>query len=220
MKRILMIMVSLFALNVVLMAQPPKGMGKNDAEAKKILDAVSVKFKSFKTFQASFVLKIENASGKSLGNKTGTVYMKGNRYKINVSGQEIFSDGVTIWTYEKASNEVTINKIDPSSNALTPQKLFTNFYDKDFLYKLNGMVKEGGKNMQEIELTPIDKTKTFHKVLLYIDKSMIGSTKIFEKSGSRYTYTVSNLKSDAALTDQSFVFDAKKYPGVEVVDLR
>jgi outer membrane lipoprotein-sorting protein len=128
--------------------------------------------------------------------------MKGNRYKINVSGQEIFSDGLTIWTYEKASNEVTINKIDPSSNALTPQKLFTNFYDKDFLYKLNGMAKEGGKNMQEIELTPIDKTKTFHKVLLYIDKSMIASTKIFEKSGSRYTYTVSNLKSDAALTDQ------------------
>jgi outer membrane lipoprotein-sorting protein len=82
------------------------------------------------------------------------------------------------------------------------------------------MVKEGSKNMQEIELTPIDKTKTFHKVLLYIDKSMIASTKIFEKSGSRYTYTVSNLKSDAALTDQSFVFDAKKYPGVEVVDLR
>jgi outer membrane lipoprotein-sorting protein len=87
MKRILMTLFSLLISNLVLMAQAPKGMGKNDANAKKILDAVSVKFKSFKTFQASFVLKIENATGKSLGNKTGTVYMKGNRYKINVSGQ-------------------------------------------------------------------------------------------------------------------------------------
>ena len=207
-------------LCIITNAQPPKGMGKSDADAKKILDAVSAKFKSYKTVQASFQLKIENGAGKNLGNKTGTVYMKATKYRVSITGQEIFSDGTNIWNYDKSSNEVTINKFDPSANSLTPQKLFTNFYDKDFLYKLNGTVKEGGKNRQEIELTPIDKSKPFFKVMLYVDQSTIYTTKIFEKTGNKYTYSVSNMKTNENIPDASFVFDAKKYPGVEVVDLR
>lgn len=201
-------------------AQPPKGMGKSDADAKKILDAVSGKFKSYKTVQANFSLKIENGSGKNMGNKAGKVLMKGTKYRIIVPGQDIFCDGSNIWSYEKSSNEVTISKIDPSANSITPQKLFTNFYDKDFLYKLNGTVTESGKKMQEIELTPVDKSKNFHKVMLYVDNNNISTTKVFEKTGNRYTYSVTNMKSDAPIADDMFVFDAKKYPGVEVVDIR
>jgi len=201
-------------------AQVPKGMGKSDADAKKILDAISTKFKGYKSVTAKFVLKIENASGKSIGTKSGSVFMKATKYRISMPGQEMFSDGSTTWTYEKSSNEVTINKIDPAANSITPQKLFTNFYDKDFLYKLNGMVKEGGKDMQEIELTPVDKSKPFHKVLLYVNNSTICSTKVYEKTGNRYTYSVSNMNTSSIVPDNTFLFDAKKYPGVEVVDLR
>lgn len=200
--------------------QPPKGMGQSDPAAKKVLDAVSTKFKSYKTVEASFQLSIVNASGKSLGTKTGKVYMKGTKYRISLTGQEMFCDGTTIWNYDKAANEVTISKIDPTANSITPQKLFTNFYDKDFLYKLNGVVKEGGKNTQEVELTPIDKTKPFFKVLLYIESSTIWTTKVMEKNGSKFTYQVSNMKTGKPITEDVFVFDAKKYPGVEVVDLR
>ena len=212
----LVMLTSLFTAH----AQIPKGMGSSDPQAKKILDAVSAKFKTFKSVQAKFSLKIENASGKALGTKTGTVFMKGGRYRISVTGQEIFSDGSNVWTLDKASKEVTISKIDPSANSLTPQKLFTNFYDKDFLYKLNGKAKVGAKSMNEVELTPIDKTKPFHKILLYVDNNTIASTKLFEKSGNRYTYTTSGLNPNANITDATFVFDPKKYPGVEVVDLR
>ena len=197
-------------------AQAPKGMGKSDPDAKKILDAVSTKFKTFKTVQGKFSLKIENAAGKVLGIKNGNVSMKGSKYRISVTGQEIFSDGSNIWTLDKASKEVTISKIDPSANSLTPQKLFTNFYDKDFLYKLNGTTK----SVSEIELTPTDKTKPFFKILLYVDKNSISTTKLFEKTGNRYTYSTTSLTPNANVPDATFVFDSKKYPGVEVVDLR
>ena len=199
-----------------LSAQAPKGMGKSDPDAKKILDAVSTKFKTFKTVQGKFSLKIENAAGKVLGIKNGNVSMKGSKYRISVTGQEIFSDGSNIWTLDKASKEVTISKIDPSANSLTPQKLFTNFYDKDFLYKLNGTTK----SVSEIELTPIDKTKPFFKILLYVNKNSISTTKLFEKTGNRYTYITTSLISNGNVPDATFVFDSKKYPGVEVVDLR
>ena len=219
MKKLYTTLVLLTATFLSVTAQP-KGMGKSDPEAKKVLDAVSNKFKTFKTVSAKFSLKIENAAGKNLGVKTGSVYMKGLKYRITVTGQEIFSDGSNVWTFDKASNEVTISRLDPSANSLTPQKLFTNFYDKDFLYKLNGPVKLNGKNLKEVELTPIDKTKQFHKVLVYVDNNAINTTKIFEKTGNRYTYSTNTLTPNGAIADAMFVFDAKKYPGVEIVDLR
>jgi len=195
---------------------------KNDPDAKKILDKVSAKFKTYKSPQAAFSYQVENAQGKVLSTKKGTVRMSGSKYYVSMGGLEIFSDGRTSWSYDKSANEVTVNGVDAAGNNMTPQKLFTNFYDKDFLYKLNGEKKIGGKKVQEIEMTPIDKTRPFHKVYVYVDKgaNTIYSTKFLEKSGNRYSYTINSLKPNVASSDADFAFDKKKYPGVEVVDLR
>ena len=139
-----------------------------------------------------------------------------------MDGLEIFSDGKTSWNYDKSANEVTVNGVDAGGSNMTPQKLFTNFYDKDFLYLLNGEKKVGAKTMQEIEMTPTDKTRPFHKVYVYVDKATntIYSAKFLEKSGNRYSYTINSLKANASAADAQFAFDKKRYPGVEVVDLR
>ncbi|MET0464842.1 MAG: outer membrane lipoprotein carrier protein LolA [Chitinophagaceae bacterium] len=195
---------------------------KNDPEAKKVLDAVSAKFKTYTSVQAGFSYKVEDAKGKVQSNKAGTITMKGNKYKVNFGTTEIFCDGKTVWSYDKSSNEVTIDNLDASAGKLTPQKLFTNFYDKDFLYLLNGEKKVGAKTVQEIEMTPTDKSKAFHKVYLQVDKAAktIYSTKVLENSGNKFTYTVTTMKTNTAVADALFVFDKKKYPGVEEVDLR
>jgi len=49
---------------------------------------------------------------------------------------------------------------------------------------------------------------------------MINSTQIFEKTGNRYQYALSNISTNAAIGDDMFVFDSKKFPGVEIIDLR
>ena len=195
---------------------------KNDPEATAILKAVSDKFKSFKTVQATFTYKVEDANGKVMSSKTGTVWMKGTRYRVSFAGQEIFSDGKTVWNYDKAANEVTISNLDEAGGMITPQKLFTNFYDKDFFSVYNGEKKVGARTLQEIEMTPTDKGKAFHKVYIMIDKAAktIYSTKVLENGGNRYTYTVTNMKTNQAVADDQFVFNKTKYPGVEEVDLR
>ena len=212
----------LLALSTTLFSAIAQTSTKNDPDAKKILDKVSAKFKTFKSPQAAFTYQIENAQGKVLSTKKGTVQMRGSKYRVSMSGLEIFSDGRTSWSYDKSANEVTVNGVDATGNNMTPQKLFTNFYDKDFLYKLNGEKKIGNKKVQEIEMTPIDKTRPFHKVYVYVDKdaSAIYSTKFLEKSGNRYSYTINSLKPNATTSDADFAFDKNKYPGVEVVDLR
>jgi len=197
-------------------------IGNSDPDAKKILDEVSTKIKSYKAIQGTFTLRIENAQGDPQGSKKGTVYIKGNKYRVIITGQEIFCDGKNVWTYDKSSNEVTITKYDPSMTTMTPQKLLTDFYDKDFLYKLNGEQKLGNRMVQEIEMTPVDKTKNFYKIYLYIDKAKktVYSGKMLDKNGNRYLYTIDTMNGNAAVSDAVFVFDKSKYPGVEVVDLR
>jgi len=197
-------------------------LGKNDPDAKKVLDALSAKLKSYKAVQSNFTLTVEDAKGKLQGSKSGVVYVKGNKYHISVTGQEVYCDGKDVWTYDKSSNEVTITKVDPATQTISPEKFFTNFYDKDFLYKLNGESKLNGRTVQEVELTPVDKTKSFYKALLYVDKTQhtLVSIKWFDKSGNRYTLNTSKLNGNAPLTDVQLAFNKARYPGVEEVDLR
>ena len=195
---------------------------KNDPAAKKNLDAVSAKFKTFSTVQAGFAYKVENAAGKVLSSKTGTILMKSTKYRLTFSGQEIICNGSTVWNFDKGANEVTISNVDPAAGTITPQKLFSNFYDKDFYYTLNGEKKIGTKVVQEIQMTPVDKKKAFHTVYLQIDKASqtIYSTKVLENGGNRYSYTVTTMKTNVPAADNQFVFDKSKYPGVNVEDLR
>ncbi len=216
MKKLYSILAVLLSSVLVVSAQ------KSDPEAKKVLDAVSAKFKSFKSVQASFAYKVEDARGKVQASKTGTLVMKGTKYKVTFVGQEIFCDGKTVWNYDKSAKEVTINNVEASGSTISPQKLFTNFYDKDFLYMLNGEKKVGARTIQEIELTPTDKSKNFHKVYVQVDKNAktIYSMRVLENGGNRYTYTINSMKTDAAVNDAQFVFQKGQYPGVEEVDLR
>lgn len=202
-------------------AQSGTNPTKSDPDAKRILDAVSTKFKSFASPQASFTYQVENAQGKALSTKKGTVVMKGNKFKVNMDGMEIFSDGRTVWNYDKSANEVTVNNLS-EGGGMTPQKVFTNFYDRDFFYKLNGVKTVGGKSIQEIELTPTDKTRPYFKVYVWVDKAAntIYSARFLEKSGGRYSYTINSLRPKSTVGDAEFVFNKAKYPGVEVVDLR
>jgi len=51
------------------------------------------------------------------------------------------------------------------------------------------------------------------------DKS-IQSWTMFDKSGNKYKYTISKFAPNVNVADAMFTFDPKKYPGVEIIDLR
>lgn len=196
-------------------------IGKNDPEATAILKKVSAKYKSFQTLTADILLTVENGQGQKTSSHSGKLYLKGNKYYIQMGDDASFSDGANIYNYDKDAKEIQVTRYNPDDKLITPQKLFTDFYKRDFLYKLNE-TSAGGAATQEIELTPVDKSQVYFKVLLDVDKSSkaITGAKIFEKNGNKYTYSIKAQKPNAAVPDSRFVFDAKAYPGVEVIDLR
>lgn len=197
-------------------------LAANDPAAKVILDKVSAKFKTYKSVQAAFTMNVEDYTGKVVATRTGNLTMKGDKYRIAMKEQEILSNGVDLWNYDANTNEVQISKLDPSQEEITPQKMFSNFYDKDFLYKLNGEKKVGSKVLQEIELTPTNKNQSFHKVYVLIDNATntLTGMKVLENNKNQIVYTITSFSGKPVLTDETFVFNTKRYPGVEVIDLR
>ena len=115
-----------------------------------------------------------------------------------------------------------VSSFNPDEQTLSPAKLFTNFYDKEYSYKYLGTRKVAGKNCDVVEMTPNSKSKQFSKVELAIDQktnTIVGGN-VWEKNGNKYEYQISNFTTNPNVPDSYFAFDKSKHPGVEVVDLR
>jgi len=209
----------LSALSLFIAVQ--SSFAQNDAKAKAILQTVSKKVNGLKSLKANFALHLMGGNGKTKQTKKGSFMMKGPKYRISLDDQEVICDNKTVWTYVKAAKEVQVSNYNPDEQTISPAKLFTNFYDKEYSYRYMGMKKVGGKNCDQIELIPINKSKQFSKVQLCVDNTgtVVGGD-VYEKNGNQYRYEVSNYKPNSDISDATFSFDPKKYPGVEVVDLR
>jgi outer membrane lipoprotein-sorting protein len=213
--------VTLCALAVCCAIKPV--MAQTDPKAKAVLDAVSKKVNSLKSMKANFSITLTGGKGgKVTDSKKGSIFLKGQKYHVLLSNQEIISDAKTVWTYNKDAKEVQVNNFNPAEQSISPAKLFTNFYDKEYKSVYKGQRKEQGKNCDVIELEPIDKTKQLSKIELLIDKAtnmMVGGN-YWEKNGNKYQIAVSGFTQNPDLQDSYFTWNAKEHAGVEVVDLR
>ena len=196
--------------------------GQADKKAQQILDGVSSKYKSYKSLKATFTILAENGKDKKTDVQKGTIYLKGSAYRLEIAGQDVISDGKTRWTFLKDANEIQIDNLKIDENSITPSNIFT-MYEKGWNSKFAGEVQNGAVNYQLIELIPIDaKSKNVFKVKLTINKleKFISSVQIFDKNGNIQTITVDKFSPDAISDESLFSFNATKYPGAEVIDLR
>lgn len=195
---------------------------QKDPTAKKVLDEMSQKFRSLNGFTAEFDFTFQDASGGS-ERQSGEIAVKGEQYRLKLPDQEIFNDGKTVWTYIQADGykEVTINDVSQMEGELTPSNIYR-MYESGFDYKLLKEKVFQGKAAQVVELNATSSDAPFEQVKLMIDKNskdLLG-WEMFDGQGGMFSYTFKNLKQNANLPATYFAFDAKKYPGIEVIDLR
>ncbi len=204
-------------LIAILIVFSVSGIAQNDKKATAILDEVSVKTKSYKTIKIDFTYAMDNAKEKIHDKFKGTLVSKGDKYKLTAAGQDVISDGKTIWTYLKDANEVQINNVGEDEDSFTPTKMLSG-YTKDFKSKF---IEEKG-NEQVIELYPLKKGKTFTKVRLTIDKAkkQISRFVIYDRSGSTFSYIIEKFVADQPIADTVFTFNKAEHPGVDVNDMR
>lgn len=189
---------------------------QNDPNAKKVLDGVSSKLNTVKGITAGFSYTTKDRNKALKGSVKGQISIKGQKYYIKQGTTEIFCNGVKVWNFN-GEDEVTVADADNSDDkTLSPQKLLSNFYDKDFTYKL---ISSAG-TFHQILMIPTDKRKNFKQVTIFIDKSknLISKADVVDKSDNTIGFTLSNINTNISLPDSKFEFDTAKHPGVEVVE--
>ena len=192
-----------------------------DPKALEILDAMSKKYKSIPAFEANIACNLTNDVDKINEEFKGKITVKGDKFRMVLPEQEVINNGATIWTYLPEAKEVNIDNYDPSSEDVNPSKIHE-IYKKNFKYLYLQDRVESGVMCEEIDLVPEKKETQYFKIKMLINKKekTIQSFTLFDKGGNRYKYTISKFTANAKIDDTAFTFDPKKYPGVEIIDLR
>ena len=174
--------------------------------------------------KTNFVYRLTNKVEEIDEQFSGEIMVKGEKYVLLMSDQEIFNDGETIWTYLKDANEVNVDHYMPDEGDLSPNNIY-DAYKKGYRYRWVENKKIGGRTLEVVELQPEDPKdpdKMFFKIILNIDNSdyTIHSWEMYDRGGNIFSYTISGFNPQFQAEDSYFKFDASKYPDVEVVDLR
>lgn len=193
---------------------------QKDQRAQSILDAMSKYYKSLKSYQASFTFA--SAGGGSKESYKGDLTVKDAKFHLLLGGQEIFTDGKTMYTYVKESNEVNVQDYEGGNvSELNPTQIYS-IYKKGFSYRFLKEQKQGSRTAEVIELTPNRPKSPIASLQISVDKAdkSVRNWLIINKDGKRTSYTITKFTPNVNAPDALFAFNKAKYPGVEVVDLR
>lgn len=205
--------------------QETKDLNPKDPKAQEILDALSSKAEGYKSFSADFEYTLVNKTEGINETQKGKVTMKGNKkYKLEVAGQEIMSDGETVWTFIKDVNEVQISDVpdedEDEGNIMNPANAF-HMYKNGFKYKYEGKSSIDGIEADVIKMYPMNpQGKNYHTVIVNIDKVKLEliSMIVKGKDGNEYTYRLKNFSPNIEISDSDFEFDEDR--ANDIIDLR
>ena len=211
MKQLLGIILTISCLNL---------FAQKDDKATTLLEEASNKTKSYSSIKADFSYSMDNKAAKIHETKTGTLLVSGQKYKVNVAGQEVFCDGQTVWTYIGESNEVQVNEMDTRKEAITPTNILTS-YNTNYQSRIIQDNDEADPTLEAVELIPFTQGN-YEKVIVIIDKKLkqIKSFKIFDRNGNIFTYKVNRFLTDVPVKPSDFVFNEDDHDNVEVIDMR
>lgn len=197
-------------------------MAQYDKVAEEMLLKVENKYKSLKSFKATFTYTGEMAATEETESLNGSITVKGSsKVVLDLSDQVIYIDGQTQWTHLVEENEVDIMEYDPDEEEFSPNKMY-DLYKRGFKYIFVEEIKENGKSYNVIDLVPEDRNKSYFKIKLFINKAddSIAAWRIYEKNGNKYEYRINNFQPNIGVDDSYFRFDPSKHKGIEIVDLR
>lgn len=204
MKKYLLLTISLI-LTIRLSAQ----------SANDFLTSIIEKTKSYKDISIVFDYKMINKEAGINESMKGHGSMKGSSFIINVSGQEMISNGEVVWTHLIEDEEVMISEVTEDNNT-SPLAIIESF-------SKNINVEFINTNDPDIKTIEVKENAgdTFEKIQISVDKDLrIKNIHAYSTDGSEFIYEISSFTTNQNLPDSMFVFNEALHPNVEVIDMR
>lgn len=180
--------------------------------AAKILDGTAAKLRAARSITAAYTLTSPQ------GSASGTLTLAGERFVMTTADVDIWYDGTTQWVLVKADNEVNIT--EPTAAELQQVNPFVilNNFRKNYTCKTIGTTATEKK----IQLTARIPKADIRSAVIAINPATMypKSVTLTMASGHTVAIRIASIKQGNQLPLNTFRFPAKKYPRVEIVDLR
>lgn len=191
-----------------------------EEKGEQLLKAASDKLKAFNTISIDFSYVMENSQQGILETMEGTLFSKGDQFRMKVGDNMFISDGKNVWIYMEDIDEVQLNTVDNSDINITPTAILDEF-DKQYRSTFIRQEQHQGKLTDIIDLVP-NKSQAFFKYRIGLDArtSMMVYAIAYDRHGGTYTYNLKRIQPDVNIPASTFTFSASEFPGVDIIDLR
>ena len=195
---------------------------QKDKKAKEILDKSSETFSQAGGVKAGFTINMKDIKDKVTESFDGTILMKGDKFYLTTPDFDLWFNGTVQWFYMKRNEEVTVSEPTKEELQMLNPAVLLNIYKLGFNYKYIGEKTDiKGRPVHELHLIPQKKTDV-QKMIIQIGKfsNLPHTITIENKNDIHNIIHINQYETKQNYTDSRFSFDSKKFPDVEVIDLR
>ena len=187
----------------------------NDEKAKKLLDEVSAKVRSYKTVSIDFKYALDNKSEDIHQSTRGSVHLMGEKYSLDLMGISMLYDGKQLYQISTEDEEINISTPTGDDEMEISPSSMLSFYENGYTYEWDIEQNVRGRKIQYIRLKPMDSNSENKSILLGID---VQTKHIYnmiqtQKNGTKITITVNSMKPNMPMPASTFKFDESKYDG-------
>ncbi|MBQ8243435.1 MAG: outer-membrane lipoprotein carrier protein LolA [Bacteroidaceae bacterium] len=194
---------------IILLLVPLCIFAQKDTKARQILDRTASALQQAGGIRATFE-----------GSNNGTLLMKGEKFFLDCAGISSWFDGKTQWSYVSDNEEVTISIPTPEElQGINPYALIQS-YKNGYNYQYKGKHTQNGIIGHEVKLIPEHEQSLKSITLFVTEKYLPIYIKVEQDNGMADEIIITSCQTNQKLNDNVFVFDKKKYPNAEIIDMR
>ncbi len=192
---------------------------QKDPEALRVLSEFSKKARSAPSVKIDFTVITNDSREGDITTLAGSAVIAGDRYRITLPENEIWADGLAVWSYLPDIGEVTVTEPDPYDDSFMtkPSLLFT-------VYEEGYKVRLVEQNTAEwiIDLYPEQIDNNLVRIRLRIGKAgyLLRSAEYRTKDGITVTLTADTLDLTFRPPAGYFRFNPADHKGVDIIDMR
>ena len=190
--------------------------------AENLMDKMAATFDKNTGYTIGFTMNIKQLLQRTTESFDAKMVLKGDQFYLVTPDMEAWYNGTTQWILIYMNDEVNIsNPTKEEAEQINPVQIL-NSYKKGYTCTYKGERNDvKGRPSHVVELIP-EKPDNIEYITLLINKSNYfpNSILIHQKGSIETVIHINTIRKEANSPDAMFIFDKKKYPDVEIIDLR
>ena len=193
---------------------------QNELNVKDVTEKLQSRYEMIDDATAEFTKHVKLGFSNMEQTYSGTIMIKKpKRLRLESENETIVTDGITVWLYSPANNQVIIDNYKENQNSVSPENFMLNL-PQNYYSTLLGVDRSKSNPLVTVKLVPKDDRSFVKTVKILLEEGTwtVRTIVILDVNDTETTYTVKDLKLNTNLNDKKFTYLPPA--GVEVVDLR